>query len=111
MIRVRGNCPMGCGQTLSLDDEGHVICTLIGCSDPCALDQILHEDAHEPEHLVQIGTVGFTVRHPLHERRDDRLMLCHLTDWLTDLNGPPWKPGTYRVRADDKRDWTFEEVR
>jgi hypothetical protein len=39
--RVRGYCPNGCGQTLFLGSGGHVTCSWIACSDPCAADKML----------------------------------------------------------------------
>lgn len=40
--RVAGRCPMGCGETLTLGSGGHVTCSLIGCPNPTAADELLH---------------------------------------------------------------------
>lgn len=39
--KVAGRCPMGCGETLFLGTGGHVTCSLVGCPDPCAADDLL----------------------------------------------------------------------
>ena len=108
--RVQGFCPMGCGETLFLGADGHVTCSLIGCSDPTAVDTILGDAEHE--HVVELDAAVFTVRHPLRERVDDQLMRCELHVWLNDLPGPPGMPGRYRVRASgvDAAPWTFEAL-
>jgi hypothetical protein len=44
-----------------------------------------------------LGPKTFTVRHPLRERLDDALMECALHDMTAGLDGPPRRPGRYRV--------------
>lgn len=95
--RVRGHCPMGCGETLILDD-GYVTCSRTGprsCPRPDAVATLLEDP--ETHHIVQIREDEFTVRHPLRERLDDALMDCDM-QWIAALDGPPRKPGRYRVR-------------
>lgn len=99
--RVAGRCPMGCGETLFLAVYGHergeVTCYWHECPNPSAADSILAES--ETEHVVRIGETGFSITHPLRERIDGALHECRLHEWLHDLDGPPAKPGMYRVVA------------
>lgn len=136
MIKIDGYCPMGCGQTLfvsvvdvaavialgqfgreaDIDSRrtppGVVTCSYVDCPRPTAVDELLSDT--ETEHVVVFTDHGFTVRHPLRERLDDRLLLCHLHAWIADAGHPPAKPGTYRVRSatlsESAGRWTFEEV-
>lgn len=39
--RVRGICPMGCGETLFLGAGGYVTCSWIDCPDPAAASDLL----------------------------------------------------------------------
>jgi len=105
--RVQGYCPMGCGETLFLASGGHVTCSLIGCPNPCAADAVLGD--RETEHVVVIREEGFTVQHPLRERLKGELFDCGLHSYLTNLGGPPAKPGRYRARPDGDQ-WSFEEL-
>lgn len=105
--RVRGCCPMGCGETLFLASEGYVSCSWARCPNPTAVSDILA--TRETEHIVLIGDESFTVQHPLRERLNGDLFSCPLHGWMSDLAGPPRRPGRYRARA--KGDgWTFEEA-
>lgn len=92
---VRGNCPMGCGQTLFLGDGGHITCSKADCPRPSAVDELLHD--RETEHIVELGETSFTVRHPLRERLDDALMECGLHSRIAAGSGPPVPPGRYRA--------------
>lgn len=96
--RVRGYCPMGCGQTLFLGDGGYVTCSLIGCPQPDAVATLLEDSEHE--HIVKIEPGDFTILHPLRERLGDQLMSCDLMGWLSAQSGPPFAPGRYRVYLD-----------
>lgn len=107
--RVVGYCPMGCGQTLFLGTGGHVTCSYIPCPDPTAVDTVL--DEKETEHIVVIEETTFSVQHPLRERVGGELLDCGLHRWLTDLPGPPARPGRYRARGGRSgKPWTFEAV-
>lgn len=93
---VQGCCPLGCGPTLFLFPDGVVACGAPACPEPDAVTSILADQ--ETHHVVVIGAVSFTVRHPLRERLRDELMSCDLHEWLSCLDGPPQPPGRYRVR-------------
>jgi hypothetical protein len=97
--RVRGHCPMGCGETLFLGSGGYVTCSLIGCPEPDAASTLLEDPEHE--HIVEMDADVFTVRHPLRERLRDELMTCGLHRWIAGQAGPPFAPGRYRVHMDD----------
>jgi hypothetical protein len=107
-MRLRGNCPMGCGETLFAGEGGHVTCSFETCPDPGAVDTILSE--RETEHIVHFGESGFTIRHPLHERRGHELEECALHEHVQSLSGPPVKPGTYRVTLHGFDAWDYVEV-
>lgn len=103
---VSGYCPMGCGQTLALSNEGFVVCVGADCPHATAPTVILSEA--EPEHLVMFGRDSCTVRHPLRERIADQMMVCQLLTFCGE-SGPPGPPGMYRAtRAGDG--WSFEAV-
>lgn len=94
---IRGHCPMGCGETLFIGSSGYVTCSVIGCSAPTAVSDIL--DDSESEHLVTLSDEGpsFTIRHPLRERLGSALEDCALHAYLAGLDGPPRRAGRYRV--------------
>lgn len=92
---IAGYCPMGCGQTLFLADGGHVTCSYVTCPNPTGVDDLLHN--REVEHVVNFTGSGFTIKHPLRERLSDELLNCELHETLSSYDGPPVKPGRYRV--------------
>lgn len=94
---VRGFCPMGCGETLYLDDD-HVMCGYQLCPRPGAAGEILAEPL--ADHVVIFDEVGFTIRHPLRERLDGQLEDCELHGWCLSRGSPPVAPGKYRVPTD-----------
>lgn len=108
--RLKGYCPMGCGQTLFAATEGHITCSLLGCPDPTAVDTILEDREHE--HVVVIEAATFSVQHPLGERVAGQLFDCDLHQWMSDLPGPPARPGRYRARAGTEPGpaWRFEHL-
>ena len=111
---------MGCGQTLFLSRGGYVACSWFECPRPDAATSIL--DNSETEHVVTIRDDGFTVEHPLRERLDGALHECRLHQDLRASDGPPEKPGRYRVtrhepdevsesyRPSPVSGWDFEAV-
>ena len=105
--RVKGYCPMGCGETLFLGIDGYVTCFYINCPKPDAASTILEN--RETEHLVTFGGNDFSILHPLRERLDGKLTECELHDYISILRGPPVKPGVYRARFTDDI-WTWEKV-
>jgi hypothetical protein len=109
--RVKGYCPMGCGETLFLGDAGYVTCSWVDCPVPDAVSTIL--ESGEKEHLVQLMEDGFTVRHPLRERLGDGLMKCTLTEHVRDLPPDRVVPGLWRLSRDAAPGgmWNWEEIR
>jgi hypothetical protein len=93
--QVQGYCPMGCGETLFLGVGGYVTCAKLKCPRPDAVSTIL--DHRETEHIVKLLAKDFSIIHPLRERIDEELLNCKLHQYLIGLNGPPHKPGRYRV--------------
>lgn len=91
---VDGYCPMGCGQTLRLIQH-RIACSSELCLRPYAVDQLVSEV--ETEHLVIIRGREFTVKHPLRERLDDQLLRCRIHAQIAGGDGPPVRPGVYRV--------------
>ena len=93
---VDGYCPMGCGRTLFLADDGDITCSYLHCPRRDAVTELLAD--RETEHIVIFAETEFTIRHPLRERLDDALMDCDLHKDISAMTGPPVKPGTYRAR-------------
>jgi hypothetical protein len=71
------------------------MCCWPDCPRPTAAHEILAD--RETEHIVDLGTEGFTLRHPLRERLDDALMDCDVHARLA-AGGPPASTGRFRVR-------------
>lgn len=112
MVDIRGYCPMGCGETLSVLDAyplgERIECTEAACPDPLAATKIL--DDPETEHIVTIYTATFTIRHPLRERIGNGLDHCTMHQRLVDLDEPPVPPGTYRVTVNPDGLWCWTAV-
>lgn len=94
--RIKGFCPMGCGETLFVTADGHITCSWPDCKAPGAADEILSDP--ETDHIVVFGEQGWTVRHPLRERLNDDLLNCDIHGDLAKYDGPPVTPGCYRAR-------------
>ena len=105
---VKGYCPMGCGETLTVMAGGYITCRRLDCPRPDALTEILAD--RETEHLVTFSNTAFTVRHPIRERLDDQLMACQLHEYIAGLPGPPVQPGLYRAVQDGLHLWAWSEV-
>lgn len=107
--QVKAYCPWCGHRGLFVGVEGHLTCPAVECRRPTAADELL--DDQEIAHVVTLGDTEFTIRHPLHERLDDRLMECDLHRYLADLSGPPWAPGRYRVqRAQSTDQWRWNRL-
>ena len=89
-------CPMGCGKTLFVGSGGYITCSYIGCPDPTKVADLLLDPEHE--HIVVIADHDFSIKHPLRERPDE-MLTCDLHEFMSNLSGPPVRPGRYRVRA------------
>ena len=98
-FKVQGYCPMGCGQTLFLGNDGYITCSYLRCPQPDAVSTILENSEHE--HIVTTTENDFTIKHPLRERLGDALLNCRLRQLLVSFDGPPVKPGIYRVTGLD----------
>lgn len=96
MIEV--HCP-ACGHQSLVIAAGRIACAYEACPEPDAAHRILSEP--EILHVFRIhGDQTFTVRHPLIERLDNRLMECRLANVLQHvLHYSPTQPepGDYRV--------------
>lgn len=103
--RIRGFCPMGCGDTLFIADGGYITCSWHECPNPTAVAELLED--REVEHVVRFDEHAFTVRHPIRERLNDELLACELHQFCGDLPGPPVKPGRYRAVAKMDAGWSF----
>lgn len=42
-MRVKGDCPHGCGQRLVLQGDGTIACTMPTCPDPYSIDRLLND--------------------------------------------------------------------
>jgi hypothetical protein len=108
--RVAGFCP-ACGhRTLRLtvvDGAGYITCSRLECPEPDLVTQLL--DDRETEHIVTITEDGWTIRHPLRERVDDRLTRCDLHEYMVSIAGPPIVEGRYRVSRDSGT-WSWVRI-
>lgn len=86
---------MGCGESLFVGNEGHITCAYLECPNPTAVDDILCDP--ETDHIIELFSNTFNVRHPLRERLNDDLLQCHIGEWLVEKGGPPYANGRYRV--------------
>lgn len=108
-LDVSGYCPMGCGSTLFVGSGGYITCSYIHCPRPDAVADLLAD--RETEHVVRFDENGFTIRHPLRERLDDKLLTCDLHTVCATLPGPPPRLGTYRAgKALDISPWSWQRV-
>jgi hypothetical protein len=111
MIDIRGNCPMGCGQTLHVEHTvGMVFCIDRNCPDSGAAHKLLQDEEHE--HIIVLHAdperpqfaTHWTARHPLRERIEGDLFECPVIKALraVDTEERPLaqtvSPGVYRVR-------------
>ena len=92
MTKVDGYCPMGCGQTLFLGLGGCVTCSLIGCPNPSAVDELLND--RQTLHVMTVGREGFTLRHPLRERIGNQLERCDVFDRIQGTPMSDWEKVT-----------------
>lgn len=97
--RIRGYCPMGCGETLFVAAGGYITCSNVPCPNPTAVSDIL--DDRESEHVVVLDADGWTIRHPLRERLGDALLTCDIQRQFEALQSAPIKHGRYRIRQDE----------
>ena len=95
---VDGRCP-SCGYGLLVLDDMVLRCTNPSCAEPDAAQRILADG--DPLHVARIHeNETFTMRHPLIERLDNRLMECELFDLISAAlrqGGVVPEPGDYKV--------------
>lgn len=110
-VRVQGKCPHGCGDTLevNLHNRRHS-CSNAACPDRHAVQAILDHD--ETSHIVRIDEHGWTAKHPILERVEDRLFDCEVGKGLALFEGPPaWiEPGDYEVTVNDDGTWNWRKI-
>lgn len=107
---VRGFCPMGCGETLvasqGYGDLYDILCTNPDCTYLDAVTRIL-ANPYLDAHVVELTSMGFTIKHPISERVDDALFSCQLHTYISRLDRPPRDVGYYYVRGSG-HNWTWE---
>lgn len=102
--RVRGYCPMGCGQTLRLNSAGVIVCLVSGCSRPTAVSDLLLM-REVIEHRVTLTPDDFQIVHPLRERFGDEIGRCQADQYLLSFAGPPVPPGVYQLGLQSDGSW------
>lgn len=107
-IKVKGYCPMGCGDTLFLGHEGYIICGFLDCPKPEAADEVLH--ISETSHVAYLDEYNYTLVHPLKCRLFYPTLKCPEDTYLNSLTGPPRKPGKYRFKLEDDKARFIPEV-
>lgn len=102
---VVGYCPMGCGPRLHVMSGGMIMCLAPECPDPGAVTGIISDP--ETEHVADITSDGWTLKHPLRERVGDGLFACGAGRALAQFDeaGKLPAPGRWRFRLD--ADGTF----
>jgi hypothetical protein len=111
-IKLRGYCPMGCGETLYLETGLNADFNTIGCRGPfCPRPTAAAEILADPqtEHIITIDSViqgRYSMIHPLRERLEGGLLSCRLTRWLARNRGHWPARGTYQATTDHET-WTF----
>ena len=105
---VMGYCPLGCGEMLFIGEGGYITCCYVPCPRPDAVSELLSD--RETEHVVQFEEESFTLKHPLRERLDDPLFTCQIHERIAPLDGPPARPGRYRVTTNGEGDWRFTPI-
>lgn len=107
MIYISGLCPMGCGDTLLVNDEYRISCYGSQCPRPSAADEILSEPT--AGHIMETNIFRYDLIHPLRERLDQQLLQCELSRYLDTLESTPVSPGRYQVTGSGT-DWHYESL-
>lgn len=110
---VQGRCPACGASSLFLGSGGYVTCSIDRCPDPGMASDILADG--ERYHIVVLGEETFAVQHPLRERTRGVLFDCGLHRHIAGMDGPPRKPGKYRVvegqsLADGSPRWIWSAI-
>ncbi len=99
-MKVKGWCPMGCGETLVTLADHSIACEADNCPRPFAVAEILADN--ETEHIAMMYEETYSVKHPLRERLDDKLLDCDVHRAIRDEFAPPREgTGLYRVRVSE----------
>jgi hypothetical protein len=112
---IQGYCP-ACGKQrlgymMALGySPGRLICEAPGCPEPDAVQRLLGDQ--EVHHLLTVKPGGtWTIRHPLIERIDERLMSCDLATWVTETLDLDSFVGLHRVKpSPDWHGWFLDAV-
>jgi hypothetical protein len=99
-VKIKGYCPMGCGETLWAALDAGVVCLNRHCPDPRVVAKVLADP--EVGHVARIDASGWTLMHPLHERLGEQpeMFTCGISKWLRAHAEMPADRGTYRVLPD-----------
>jgi hypothetical protein len=94
--KIKGYCPMGCGETLFVGEGGYITCSWVSCPAPDAVSTILEDG--ECEHVARFSEDAFVLQHPLRERLDGALFDCTVHQKIAGEPAMPVdSPGRYRV--------------
>lgn len=107
-VKIRGYCPMGCGETLAvrliyvaaIDEKlapAFIYCTNPLCPKLEAVQEIL--DDPETEHVVTFNTFMYSMKHPLRERINGELLSCRLGEHLDEFGDQYVQGGVNRPHA------------
>lgn len=97
---VNGRCPMGCGETLVLNDLAKVVCVNPDCPDAEMLDKVISHEALD-KHVVILDDEGFSIQHPLSERLTD-MTECDVHKAMQEQDGPPAPDGRYYIAVESR---------
>lgn len=111
-MKVRGYCPLGCGETLKIAvhgvDDAEVVCSNPACREPLALSEIIGDP--ETEHIVELREEDYSLQHPLRERLGGALYDCPAHRWPQGLDAAPVPRGRYRMVWNGDPDYGFEPI-
>jgi hypothetical protein len=112
---VKGECPMGCGETLFLAEGGHVTCSYAACPMPNAVDSLINEKENYVHTVVFDGEGRYSIQHTLADRLQfgADLFVCplhiYLKEYVEGHDQTPEPKGTYWARTSqtDILGWEF----
>jgi Family of unknown function (DUF6085) len=106
-IMTTAHCP-ACTDPVGVNRLGKLVCRNAGCSRPTAAEEILSET--ELGHIIDIGDISWSMKHPLVERIRDELLKCDFIQYMKNTGGPPQPPGRYRVTETAGGSWNWERL-
>jgi len=96
--KVRGSCLNGCGETLTLTEDGEIRCSAGNCPGPGVVAALPANPS--PDHFVEFGPDWWQISHPLRELATGPTALnphrCTLAGFVNALPSLP-DPGVYKV--------------